>query len=138
MTTRLPNWPQAFAAYLAQRRCMPFAWGTHDCCQFARRGAEAITGIDPGTIVAVGDYSDAAGAQAQLEALGGLEAIPQKCGFAEIPVTRAQRGDWVAGPFGREGKAAIGLCDGEKSAFLAAKELQFKATLECSRAWRVG
>ncbi|MBM3855052.1 MAG: hypothetical protein FJ399_18170, partial [Verrucomicrobia bacterium] len=33
---RLPDWPARLDAFIEQRRRSAFAWGVHDCCQFAR------------------------------------------------------------------------------------------------------
>lgn len=47
MMTRLPDWPERLAAYLAEQRPHRFAWGTHDCVRFAAGAAAAVTGADP-------------------------------------------------------------------------------------------
>lgn len=44
---RLESWPEALSAYLDERRDMPFAWGTNDCCAFAADAVQAVTGERP-------------------------------------------------------------------------------------------
>lgn len=139
MTARVHDWPEKLTAYLAQRRCMPFAWGVHDCCQFARRGVQAQLGRDPikGRQLKLTAYRKAATAQRILDRVGGVEALPEKCGLAEVPVKRAHRGDLVLSP-DIESRRALGICAGEKSVFAAKDGLLFVPTLACTRAWRVG
>jgi hypothetical protein len=131
---RLPDWPARLVAYLAQHRCTPFAWGTQDCCQFARHGVAALRGADPAKGLRLRRYTTAKGAAAVLARLGGLAAIPARCGLTEIPLTRAGRGDVVLGEF--ENGPTLGLCAGEKSAFVGPGGLDFRPTLDCLRAWR--
>lgn len=46
--TRVEDWPERLAAFIEQRRKMPFAWGSNDCALFAADAVCAITGVDLG------------------------------------------------------------------------------------------
>lgn len=131
---RLEDWPTRLFAYIAQRRRMPFAWGTHDCCQFARRAVEAITGEDPAAGLDLLEYTDAAGAAAYL-AEHPIESIPAAAGLQEIPVLRAQRGDIVLMPSGEH--LVLGVCLGGYIAGPGATELEHIPLRRAVKAWRV-
>lgn len=45
--TKYPDYIQRLAEYLANVKQTPFAWGEHDCCQFAGNAVLAMTGTDP-------------------------------------------------------------------------------------------
>lgn len=134
---RLPHWSLRLAEYLAQRRRLPFAWGSHDCCQYVRRGLQAMCGRDPARGWGLRRYTTALGAQRQLDRLGGVEALPARAGLAEIPLRLAQRGDVVVGvdPVGR---IALGFATGTQAAFADPAGLLFMPLLNCRKAWRVG
>jgi len=116
---------------------MPFAWGTQDCCQFARKAVRAIRGKDPAWGMGLRRYKTARGALSNLHRLGGLESLPEHARLTEIPVRRAQRGDVVIGPVGERGEEALGIVIGAKAAFAGSNGLDFVPVLECRRAWRV-
>ena len=130
---RKNDWPAALAAFVAQRQCTPFAWGLQDCCQFARRAIEAMTGADPLPDVPV--YTTVREAVRILRDLGGIEALPDRAGFAEVRLTLAGRGDLMSCQTGRH--LALGICLGRHSAFAGKSGLTYLPTLSCRRAWRV-
>ena len=139
---RLPDWPARLNALIERRRHMPFKWGLHDCCQFARAAVAELRGADPaaGLGKKLRPYKRCSGAALNLHRLGGVEALPMACGLEEMRVTMAQRGDVVLVDQVREPSrvgSALGICLGEQSAFPAKRGLVFVATLECRRAWRV-
>ena len=136
MSARLPDWPARLNAFIERRRHMPFKWGVHDCCQFARAGAAAQRGVDPAAALELRKYRSSSGAAVLLRRLGGVEALPGACRLQEIGVKLAQRGDVVCTTDER-GRAALGLCVGEYSAFPGNHGLSFVRTLQCRRAWRV-
>lgn len=43
---RLPAWPELLAAFVEERRHMPFEWGRNDCATFAADAVLAMTGVD--------------------------------------------------------------------------------------------
>lgn len=136
MRARLQDWPLRLDAYIEQRRCMAFAWGTHDCCQFARRDFEVLTGEDPAAEWDLRPYKTARGASAQLRRLGGVEALPAKAGCAEIAPLLAGRGDLALVP--NAGRPALGVVLGTKVAFAGLHGLDFVPVTACAQAWRVG
>lgn len=135
MNTRIQNWPAALHAFIESRRSVPFAWGTHDCCQFARRGVESQRGSDPAAALKLGHYKRAPGAAVVLRRLGGIEALPGRCGLEEVRVPMAQRGFVLLAEF--EGKPTLGICVGDKAVFAGEHGLIFIAAKNCLRAWRV-
>jgi hypothetical protein len=142
MSKRLPTWPRALTLALEQHRRTPFAWGSHDCCQFSRHAIAMMRGgEDPAEQFGLQPYDTAAGAAAELARLGlaSLEDVPAACGFAEIPVALAGRGDLVARDFTLEGKPSptLGIVEGRTAAFPGPAGLVFCPVLECRRAWRV-
>lgn len=82
---------------LAARQGVPFAWGSHDCCQWALSVQRAITGLP----LAVHPYSDALGAHRVLRSLGGYVGALRGLGFVPHAFARqALRGDVVLVPAG--------------------------------------
>ncbi len=132
---RVDNWPSAFHALLEQHRRTPFAWGVHDCCQFARKGILAIAGNDVAADWNLPSYTTAAQAAAVIEQLGGLEALPARAGLEEVAPKLAQRGYVMLADF--EGRPTLGLCSGLKSAFAGKDGLVWLRTLDCRRAWKL-
>jgi hypothetical protein len=130
---RAGNWPAALTAFVAQRRCTIFAWGMQDCCQFARRAIEAMTGADP--LPEVQAYSTAREAIRMLRDLGGIEALPDRAGFGEVRLTMAGRGDIVSCQTGHH--LALGICLGRDAAFAGKAGLVYLPTLSCRKAWKV-
>lgn len=129
---RRPDWPVRLDAFIEQRRRTPFAWGVHDCCQFAREGVRALTGVDPAKGWGLRRYTTAKGAASTLKRLGGVAAIPERAGCMRLPrVALAQRGDIVE----REG--VLGICVGAHVAMPGATGLIFTSLLDCTSAWRV-
>lgn len=134
---RLPDWPDRFARYLLARHATPFEWGKHDCCQFARGNALAITGRDVACGLGIRPYKTANGALRQLQRVGGIEQLPVRAGLTEVPLAYAQRGDLALGMFGFDGRGALGVVVGDKVAFAGPAGLEFRALLECRKAWRI-
>ena len=133
MSARLPDWPLHLSAFVAQRRCSPFAWGSQDCCQFARKTIEAMTDADP--LPEVPAYSSAREGMRVLRDLGGIEALPVRASLPEIPLALAQRGDLLSCKTGRH--LALGICIGRDAAFAGKAGLIYRPTLTCRKAWRI-
>jgi hypothetical protein len=110
---RREDWPEKLAEFVESRSATPFAWGSHDCCQFAAHARV-------------------------LKKFGGVEAIPGAVGLAEIPIKRAQRGDVVSIIAEGDGRNALGLCCGTAAVFPGKIGIAFVETSICHRAWRVG
>jgi hypothetical protein len=123
MVTRMPDWPERLAQYLAAHRSTVFAWGRHDCVKFAAGAVQAITGCDLLPEV----WADKAGAARVLRRLHGLvPAVSQSLPLL-ASAAWAQRGDvvlvqqpgpvrrrWLAVADGPQwwAPAAAGLCRG--------------------------
>lgn len=135
-TTRLQDWPLRLDAFVEQRRCMPFAWGSQDCCQFARHAVAALTGSDPAADWGLRPYRTAKGAAGQLARLGGIAALPGRAGLSEIPLLRAGRGDLALVP--NAGRPALGIVLGAKVAYVGEQGLAFVPVTACTNTWRVG
>jgi hypothetical protein len=87
-----PNLDQTLAALLADWRQRPFAWGTADCCQFAREAAWRIHGkaVDAPTYVSERD------AVRTLRRLGGYAGLLVAAGLQRRrAIIAARRGDFV-------------------------------------------
>ncbi len=136
MNLRLADWPARLDAYLESARPRRFAWGVHDCGQFARGGVAALRGSDPAAALRLARYRTRAGAAAQLRRLGGIAAIPAACGLTPRPLPLAHRGDVVLHDFPGVG-ATLGLCLGRAAAFPGAHGLVFVPTLAGRCAWEV-
>ena len=89
--TRLPDWPERLADYLAAQRGAVFAWATCDCVRFAAGDVLAVTGQH----VLPVEWASRADAARQLRARGGLCAAVDSV-LPRLPApTLAQRGDVV-------------------------------------------
>jgi hypothetical protein len=70
----------------------PFAWGTTDCCQFARAAAMALHGI----VVNPPAYNSEREALRTIRALGGYTGLLQSAGLVQrATLASARRGDFV-------------------------------------------
>jgi hypothetical protein len=112
MRARAPGWESRLLTVVEHAALCPFAWGTNDCCLFALRCAEAVTGLSD--LVILKPYKSARGALREVKRLGGLEqAASDALGAPLLNPLRAQRGDIVLveqdGPF--DG-LALGVCLG--------------------------
>jgi len=141
---RVENWHLALHALIQDRRSMHFAWGRHDCCQFAGAAAAALTGDGKFTAHA-GKYSTALGARRYLMTLTGVKdpdaaiyALPEFFGLQEINPNLAQRGDIVAIEQGHHAALAVVTLDARLLAAPALAGLEFMPREHAMRAWRVG
>lgn len=69
---------------------VPFQWAVNDCCTFAGKCVEAVTGDDP---MAKVNYTTKTGALRVIKAGGGLAAMVAERLGEEIPPLMAQPGD---------------------------------------------
>lgn len=133
--TRIDDWEQALADYLAGKREAVFAWGTCDCAMFAAGAVLAMTETDPAEEIR-GRYKSQAGAGRAIKRAGFAdlgEWVSSK--FAEVPKVYAQRGDILMFD------GSLGVCAGAVAWFVGEEDgapgLVSHPTLECERAWRV-
>lgn len=141
---RTLGWEHRLAAYLAERRDMPFAWGSQDCCRFACAGLVAQGLPDP--MAGVRAYKTARGAAGAIRRLGGsldeaATRLGAKAGLHEVGATFAQRGAAVLAdietPWGTV-EPALGLVGLDGLAWFAGPEgLVWRPLRDCRRAWIV-
>ena len=135
---RLPDWPERLAAYLAAMRPHRFAWGTHDCVQFAGGAVQAVTGQQ---VLAL-QWASMAEAVRLLRSIGTLaqavgQVLPELAGPA-----LAQRGDVVlvqaAVHNGRAVRQWLAVADGTLWWVPSATGLACGSMALAQRAWGVG
>jgi hypothetical protein len=122
------------AGLLAEWERAPFAWGTHDCCQFVRAALRATTGRN----IQIRPYTTERGARRALKLLGGYDGAMQAYGAQQLssPLL-AQRGDvvLVASPGLFDG--ALALCTGQAAHAAGPAGLAPVPQSNWLRAWRV-
>lgn len=140
MPERYQDWPSRLMRAIEDHRHKPFSWGEADCCLFVCDCILAMTGHDPAAPFR-GRYRTALGAHRALLRYcgGGLGDIAAACGYAEVPVAMAQRGDAVllhAPECQPEGKA-LGICLGVRIVSQTESSLVFDSRSRALRAWRI-
>lgn len=98
-----------YAKLCAERRAMPFAWGSHDCCLWAADVVQALTGQDFAAPYR-GTYEDATGAARLIKRLGGLREIACAALGDAIGPRLASVGDVVLISHG--GRELLAVCNG--------------------------
>lgn len=137
---RAANWPKLLAAFIDERREIPFAWGKADCCLFAADWVRLATDLDPAADLR-GKYGSRLGARRIIKRHGGLGVMVAHAllplGFREVALSLAGRGDIIVRDSG-DGDCA-GVVLGAQSAFVGADGLQFIQTrLQAdARIWRI-
>lgn len=133
--SRLHDWQLRLAAFVSERRCVPFAWGQNDCCLFCADAVQAITGHDFGAELR-GTYSSALEAARVLQERGGVAAIATAAlGEARGPLF-AGVGDVVLVEM--DGRDALGLCNGLSVLGPSANGLTALGHDAIKATWRVG
>ncbi len=139
---RVSNWPILLAEFLLEHKVQPFEWGRNDCCLFPCNWILRAVGVDPAKRKFRGKYADKVGALRILKQEGGVHQIAvtvcKELGFKEIKATMAQRGDIVELVVKDSMRCALGICDGERSAFPGKDGIVWHPTLTCRRAWAMG
>jgi hypothetical protein len=137
---RREDWPEALHTFLAERRTMPFAWGSNDCVIFAFDAIERMTGTDPFAPFRA-SYDDRAGAYRNLRDYAGaglaeaVERLAAAYAMEEVPPLHAQRGDLVM--LGTTLGDALGICVGAVIACTGPEGLALAPIGDALRAWRV-
>lgn len=126
------DWPEKLAEFIETRRETAFAWGSHDCCQFAAGAVEAVTGTNP---AAAWTYANEAEAQALIAAAGSLEALVTQAMGEPVHPSRAGRGDVVLAEL--ENGPTVGVCVGRECVFPAETGLTFRPREITLTAWKV-
>lgn len=130
--SRLPDWPQRLDAYVESLRAVPFAWGSADCCQFIAGAIHAQTGEDLRELFDA--YDSEEGAQAILDAHGGLEGLLAHALGEPVHVSQMGRGDVCI--TGHDGAARV--CTGSYLVSFGQDGLDFVKRTRAAIAWRVG
>ena len=111
----------------------PFEWGSNDCCMFAVKAVEVMTGKDHGKPYR--GYKTALGAHKRLEKHGGVEGIATIELGEPKSVLFAKRGDVLSVLSGEN--LLLGICLGDKIAAVSENGLIF-LPMECAQnAWSV-
>ncbi len=105
---RRPDWQQRLSKYLEVRECVPFAWGSNDCCTFAAGAVEAMTGVDH--LTTFGPYKSANAARILIRSYGGLDALASAALGPSVGPQMAAVGDIVL--LVNEGRKMLALCNG--------------------------
>lgn len=128
---RIDGWEKRLDTIIQSNQ--PFEWGANDCCMFAVRCVEAITGVDHGKKYR--GYKTAVGAAKRLEKHGGVDGIATKCLGEPKSVKLAKRGDVIMINSG-DGYA-LGVCIGSKIAAVSKGGLTFIPMSQALKAWGV-
>lgn len=132
--------------YLAgYRPGQPWDWASANCCHFAARWVQLVTGRDP--MDGLAPTPDARCALRLVRELGGLEsAWTARLGAAPVAPSLAQLGDVVLLPTPGAGTAGpdagvghlVGICGGRTSVFRGGDgALVFLPTMDSVAAWRL-
>ncbi len=111
----------------------PFEWGSNDCCMFAVKAVEVMTGEDHGKPYR--GYKTGLGAARRLEKHGGVEGIATIELGAPKPILYVKRGDVVS--VKNDGNLLLGICLGDKIAAVSETGLVFLSTDTIQNAWSV-
>lgn len=139
MILRAPkDWPKELASFIIERSSKRFAWDWNNCAFFVCDWLLIRTGIDPAASFRGGTTS-ALSAARTVRRFGGLLAIAESAcdrwGWREQRPNIARRGDIAFARLGRF--EALGVCVGQKTAFVADVGLTFINNAQCARAWRI-
>lgn len=122
------------AEFMSSHANRPFAWGTHDCCQFVRDALRLMTGRD----IAIPRYRTERGAVRALELLGGYEGAMAAYGAQPLPgPLLAQRGDVVMVKVDGLFEGALAICTGIAAHSVGPGGLEAAPQSQWLRAWRV-
>jgi len=133
--TRLPNWPDLLAAFIEERRHMPFQWGQNDCATFAADAVLRLTGQD--VLASLRGTWSTEGQALELAArMGGLSwAVRQLLGRPSAQPRRAARGSVVCARM--LGVPIMGVHLGAHWCAPGAHGLEFRPAAEERLAWEV-
>lgn len=109
---RRNDWPQRLAEFIESTHAEPFCYGSHDCCMFAGRAVEAMTGENP---TLQWNYSNEIGAKRLLARKGGLVQMLSETLGIPIHPSEAGRGDVVLAEL--DLGPSVGICLGRMCVF---------------------
>lgn len=131
--TRLHHWQTAYAAFMAERLAMPFAWGTNDCAIFAADCVLAITGVDVALPELRGHTTELQAARV-LKAHGGVVGIATSALGEPVSSVFANVGDVVL--CSADGRDMLAMCNG--STAMAPGPRGLVPVAMGAQCWRVG
>lgn len=111
---RRADWPQRLDAFIESRRETPFAYGSHDCCQFAAGAVDAQTGRNPASDW---HYTNEIGARRLMAKWGGVAGLVTAALGDPVEPACAGRGDIVLADL--DDGPTVGVCLGRLCAFPA-------------------
>jgi hypothetical protein len=118
--------------FVASRNGEPFSYGVHDCCQFAARAVEAITGEYPAHRW---QYRNEIGAYRLIHEAGGIDQLITQALGEPVHASLAGRGDVVLAEL--EAGLTAGVCVGRHCAFPAQVGVTFRPRSAILKAWKV-
>ncbi|MEN9806089.1 MAG: hypothetical protein RL756_597 [Pseudomonadota bacterium] len=128
---RLKDWPERLAAFMDERRSMPFGWVTNDCSTFAADAVAAMTGECLQIPAA-----DSPEAYARLiRDHGTLREMAEALLGEPIHPAYAQRGDVVL--LVMDERETLGVCVGAKIAGPGTDGLVLAPMSMAVAAWRI-
>lgn len=128
---RLDDWEKRLNDHL--ENVGAFKWGTNDCCMFAVKCVNVMTGVDHGKKFR--GYKTGLGAMKHLNEYGGVEGIATAClGEAKQPKL-AKRGDVVS--LENDDAIALGICVGDKIAAIGKDGVVFVPMKNALKAWSI-
>jgi len=131
---RYENWLEALNKYIGEVYDKPFKWGVHDCCHFAGRCVEVMTGDNPMKGI---KYKSKLGANKLMKAIPLDERLTELFG-SSVPVAFAKRGDLVYTEFG--GCPCVGVSVGKDALFVGFDGHEGLITVsvaDCDKAFRI-
>lgn len=122
--------------YISERRCLPFDWGTSNCCHYVSGWVRSQLGYDPMSGLPVTPSAHAA--KRLVKVLGGMrKAWSTRLGSPGIPVEMAQIGDIVLVPL--ENGNAVGICVGRGVSLVDERGFIIQVPMTAGlHAWRLG
>lgn len=130
---RLDNWDLLLMDYIESQQNQPFIWGVNDCCHFAAKGAEIITGVGVGHLY---PCDSALSAQRLLNDHGGVEGIADKHYTRRDNKNFTQRGDVVSAAVGVD-ELGLGICTGTDAVFKSENGLFYLPMINVLSAWEI-
>lgn len=133
--TKFDDWQVRYAAFIAQRQPMPFAWGSNDCATFSADCVLALTGVDV-ALPELRQHSTDLQAARVLKSHGGLIGIATAALGEPVAAAYAQIGDVVLSKSGDRDMLAI--CNGATAIAPGPVELVHLPLDLRSKCWRIG
>ena len=132
---RVENWEKKLANYIEKHRNKKFNFPIHNCCRFTLDWEKELT-----------NQTRFPEFDKKLQSYQDFEEILNKCGFknpislcnkrlTKISTKLAKRGDLVC--VRQKNSFCMGICLGQKCAFLGTQKMEFVSLNEVCYAWRL-